>query len=237
MQAASTQPHGHLVQFLTKGPMGSKMTVRNTTGVLLGRGVHVGDVFVSLPVIATAQQTTVVATDYTKSGMATLDSNGVRGVIQTPTALMSTATVAADTNQSFARAFVVLAAQNSPVKPQHGMTAAQIATVSTDEPIGGSNATRLVPIDGDVRATCGRGVVFARVFLPTGVTSLVAGTPLVVYGPQICTLASAALANPGARIVGYLHRAITGATANAVTLAEVDFDGDHGFGMVVVDPS
>lgn len=235
MEAAATQPHGHLVPFATKTPAGSKMTARDTTGHALGRGIHVGDIFLSLPVAATANETTVVATDYTKTGMATLDSTGVRGVIQTPPPEVGV--TATYTHVNFARAFVILAAQNSPVKPYHGMTAAQIATVNTVEPIASSNTVRLAAINDDVRATCGRSIVLAKVFLPTGVTALVAGTPLIVYGTSMCALASADLAEVGARVVGYLHRAITGATANAVTLAEVDFDGDHGFGPVVVNPT
>ncbi len=240
MEAAATQPHGHLVPFATKTPAGSKMRARATTGHPLpgspARSIEVGDIFVSLPVNNTTQETTVVATDYTKTGMATLDETGVRGVIQTPPPEIGVTTDSAIAKtMNFARAFVILAAQNSPVKPYHGMTAAQIATVNTVEPIPGSNTVRLAAIDSDVRATCGRCIVLAKIQM-VGVTALIAGTPLVVYGTTMCTLSSVANAAIGARVVGYLHRAITGATQDAVVLAEVDFDGDHGFGMVV-DPT
>ncbi len=238
MEAAATQPHGHLVPFATKTPAGSKMRARATTDHPLpgspARSIEVGDIFVSLPVAATTQETTTTATDYTKTGMATLDETGVRGVIQTPPPEIGV--TATYTHVNFARAFVILAAQNSPVKPYHGMTEAQIATVNTVEPIPGSNTVRLAAIDSDVRATCGRAIVLAKVFLPSGVTTLIAGTPLIVYGTEMCSLASAVLGEAGARVVGYLHRALTG-VADAVTLAEVDFDGDHGFGMVVVNPT
>lgn len=235
-QQAATQPHGHLKPFYRSGGEGCKMRVRDTTGHLLGRGIHVGDIMLMVPLAGTGtQETTVVATDYTKTGMSMLDETGVLGVIQPPPPEIGVTATYVSVN--FARAWVVLPAASSKIKAAHGMEIAAIATVSTKEPQ--SSAVALAAIDEDVRATCGPGVVLAKVKLPTAVTALVAGTPLVVYGASQCTLAPVTAGNVevGARVVGYLARAISGATAAAIVLAEVDFDGEHGFGVIAVNPT
>ena len=242
--SVGTQPHGHLKRFLKDASFGSLMRARNSTGALLGRGIHVGDVFCQVPTVGVGTTlTTVVATDYTKSGMATLDETGVLGVIQTLPATMSiTATIS---NENFARCWVILPATSSRVKAVHGMEAAAVGSirpfteVSTKEPLPGAVAASLAAIDEDVRATCGPGIVLAKVRLPDTITALVAGTPLVAYGPGVSYLSP--LARPdiqvGARIVGYLHRSIVASTEDGIILAEVDFDGEHGFGMVCVNPT
>lgn len=238
MQAAATQPHGHLIPFATKNPSGCLMRARNTTGHNLGRGIHVGDIFLSLPVDGTSQETTTTATDYTKEGSAMLDETGVRGVIQTPPPEIGVTTDSLQAKtMNFARAFVVLPSASSTVKPAHGMESAAYVTVSTAEQLPGDTSARLAAIDSDVRATCGRALVYAKVKLGSGVTALIAGTPLIVYGTTMCTLASAVEGAVGARVVGYLAKAISGAAAATTVLALVDFDGDHGFGMVTVDPT
>lgn len=230
-------PHGFMIKHKQQSNSGKLMRVLDTANHLLGRGVQVGDVLLSAPLGEAPP--TAADLDVTQEGMGVLGATGVFGSIMPPPPEVGVPDSAAKALQQFSTAFVVLPASSSKIRPYHGMTAAQLATVSTREEdvANGAPSPRLAAVGQDVRADCEHGLYLVKVFLPTGVTSLAQDTPLCVYGTSQGALASVALCESGARVVGRLRKAISGATANAVTLALVEFDGVHGFGMVVRDPS
>jgi hypothetical protein len=238
-EQAWSGPQGHMVP-MAEASSGPKVVVYDTTGHLLGRAIHVGDVFLQnvvgeTPVTPTGGPYDGVAYDatFTKMSQMTGDGGNLFVVMPAPPEVGAAAGgVASFLAANYAKAFVVLAAATSKIKPYHGMEIADIATVSVLEPQQGGGV-RLGSINGPpVRATPGRKIVLAKVKLAAGATTLAAGAPLVVWGASQGSLAVALDTMAGARVVGRVAASLTGVTDGAVVLALVDFDGDHGFGMV-----